>query len=661
MDEDLGPLVGTVVVSNARWLNVSEKMCVNITVKNVAQVVTEKGEGDSCKVNIKLSARNSTLDRLPNWTSQVYLEDSNIISLSTNASVTQLTVINSAIKVVNISQPLPEGASATFVSVDINTLQRLSVEGGSDVFFYKSNISVLSSEGLLLSNGGTVTLRDSSTASVSEDSVVISPGATLSLENYTGSLTVKATTTMNATSAEPEKGTFQLPCDCNLQNTYFRVFIAMLILFLCLSIVTVFTGLSLKRKKTRSRASLRSLSGLIRQKVKEVSTDDFGTLLLQREIGCDHLLALEKLRYRIVSSLHTEKLLHQTLVAEIDRKFETGLLLLHKDTQDKRTYLESSKMTELRQTQEMFNQEIGKPTCCHRDEVRYVLEQRKAEQENLIHEKTKEKIYDVEHRDTGDKLEHKAGTVRENKELMMKLANLGRQTLFQWRKIIDSSDVSLEETPASRKLLSLVERLLHARQNDMEHKYERQIEEQDKIYLSDMKIQEKKFVEKCAQLEKSYKECCSKITDEHKKQLTTTTCTEELHRDRLEELYEIKTRVQDVKLSLDMKKAQDRYSGVDIRLRHLDSVVKLQKGHMEDMEELITMIMNAQKLYVKALRQSLSRPNGEKFRGEGDEELRVDVEEETMNNDSYEEEEEEEEDGVALHRHVEDLCVKNEE
>ncbi|XP_071530322.1 uncharacterized protein [Panulirus ornatus] len=666
IDEGLGSLVHKVVVSHARRLNMSEGMCVNLTINNVTDLIVVEDEGgEPCKVNLELTARDSTLNRLPRWTSQMHLEDSTVNLLASDASIIQLTVVNSAIKVINISQPLQEGATATFLSSSIDTLERLIAERGSDILLYKTTVGVVSPIGLLL-NGGNVTLRESSTATASGDSVLITPGSSLRLENYTGSLTVEAT--MNATSVISETRPSKRLCHCEPENPYFGMFVAMLILLLCLSIVAVFTGISFQRRKDRSGSSVRSFSGYIRRKMREMSADDFATLLLQREIGCDCLLALEKLRYRVVSSLHTEKLLHQALVTEIDRKFEAELVRARKDAQDKHTHLESCKATELGQIEELFNQEIGKPTRRNWDKVKHILERRKVEEEKLIHEKTREKIYDAEHHDNVQKLERKVCTVKENKEFITKLANLGRQTLSQWRKIIESSDVSLDANHHSRKLLLLMESLLQSRQNDMESRYERQIEEQDKKYLSDMKLQEKGFVGKCAQLEKDYREGCHKIFNEQKKELDALLSTDKLLEERIEELYQVKTRIRDVRLSLDVKKAQETYSERNLRVQHLDSVVQIQRGHMEDMERLIEVITDAQKFYVQVMRQSLAKGNDEGSQDEEEEDLERQPEdldensEEEMRFLSGRREEACVEDGSeGLHRHVEDLGTQTEE
>ncbi|XP_045604665.2 uncharacterized protein [Procambarus clarkii] len=208
---------------------------------NVAEVVVVKGEGDPCEPHREFSARHSNLDRLPSRVSRIYMEDSIITTLATTANISQLIVINSVIKVFNVSSPLQPGVSVDLVSSTLQTLQNLHVTKGSDLLLHKSSVAVVAYHGLI--NEGNVVLRESTTTASEEDGVLMLPGATLTLNTYSGSLRVKATSLDSYGERQLMTQSPSVTCECDPLPSYFRAFVACLMLLLLACLGIIFCGI----------------------------------------------------------------------------------------------------------------------------------------------------------------------------------------------------------------------------------------------------------------------------------------------------------------------------------------------------------------------------------------------------------------------------------
>lgn len=247
IDEQLSSSVQKVIIYNASTLQLSESVCASVELHSVQDVVVVEGQSDPCPSGQELTARNSTLNRLPRQVSHVHLEDSSITSLVTAANITQLTVVNSRVEVLNISRPLLEGSSATFQTSSIDTLRKLHGARKSNMIFYKTNISVIVPGGLVVD--GHAVMRETSTISVSEGSVIMGPGAKLSLEQHSGNLKIEASTVCKSIVSLPELylpiETVALSCPSKSSSNCSKGLIACLILMI-ISVMLVLAGLYIR-------------------------------------------------------------------------------------------------------------------------------------------------------------------------------------------------------------------------------------------------------------------------------------------------------------------------------------------------------------------------------------------------------------------------------
>nr|XP_045604725.1 uncharacterized protein LOC123762317 [Procambarus clarkii] len=230
-------VVERVTVTGARKLLLGDS-CVNISLEEVAEVVVARGTRPLCNTDLELSAKKSTLDRLPDWVSRIHLEESSVISIVTAASITSLTVINCVIKVLDISKPLPAGSVAKFISSSIDTLQRLEIGAGSTLTLEHLTIDVLASKGLIL-RGGHTEIRSSSATTVMDDSLALGSEATLSIVNFSGELKVGVL----------------IDTETNLcySKTYFWTMITALTLFAVLCLIALFIIFARRRKRSSNK------------------------------------------------------------------------------------------------------------------------------------------------------------------------------------------------------------------------------------------------------------------------------------------------------------------------------------------------------------------------------------------------------------------------
>lgn len=186
-----GQIVDRVIVSNLRKLQLGE-ICINLSLQNVGSVMVTKHKGHTkpaCKTDFTLSAKNSNLDRLPSGASRINLKDSTITSLATDTNIKELSISNSAVKVLDIAKPFEEGSTATFISSNIDTLQKLEMGHASRLTIQHTTIDVLASEGLIL-RGGSTEIKSSFAVTVLDDSVLLGADATLHIENYSEQLRI---------------------------------------------------------------------------------------------------------------------------------------------------------------------------------------------------------------------------------------------------------------------------------------------------------------------------------------------------------------------------------------------------------------------------------------------------------------------------------------
>ncbi|XP_069938147.1 uncharacterized protein [Cherax quadricarinatus] len=248
MDEELDSSVQKVFVHNAVKLQLSESMCVNVMLINVVDVVVVRGEGYPCEAGLQLLVRNSTLDRLPSQVSYVHLEHSIFTSLATALNINHLIVINSTIKVLDISSPL-QNITSNFISSKIDTLEKLHVANGSEFILYKSSVDIISSHGLIIK--GHVVLTESSIYSPLEKSVIMFPGASLKLEKFSGNLAVKVKIQeLNNDRPQVIQRPFE-PCINIPYKSYFEAFIMCLILLIIVCVFDVACIYLLKSKISR--------------------------------------------------------------------------------------------------------------------------------------------------------------------------------------------------------------------------------------------------------------------------------------------------------------------------------------------------------------------------------------------------------------------------
>ncbi|KAG7177141.1 hypothetical protein Hamer_G000384 [Homarus americanus] len=242
MVEQVNETVQKVFVYNAVKLQLSEAVCVSVMVNNVADVVVVKGEEHPCDRHLTFSATNSTLNRLPSQVDHVHLEDTNITSLAIRVNITQLNVINSIIKVLDISSFF---STVNFVSTHIDTFQRLHVTYGSELLLQRTKVDVLSPQAVVI-DGGNLVMRNSSAITVAEESVVMYPGSKLNLEQFSGNLRVKAMGRVGATSQTTPCST-RRPCNCETATSYLGAFVTCLLLLIVSVIINILGVVYVKR------------------------------------------------------------------------------------------------------------------------------------------------------------------------------------------------------------------------------------------------------------------------------------------------------------------------------------------------------------------------------------------------------------------------------
>ncbi|XP_045604662.2 repetitive organellar protein [Procambarus clarkii] len=440
-------------------------------------------------------------------------------------------------------------------------------------------------------------MNASSVSAALEDSVIMASGAPLRIVNNTDFLTVNSTSEYNSYEILPTDRS----CDCerDTERTFFAAFIATLLLSLALFLILVITGIVLKTRncliKSLSKNSPDSGINLGKYPSNEVTVPLLGYLK-----DCGPCVALERMIGLVSLSLRAKTLLHKNLIAEINRQFELKLTEMKQDTRDQETQLGSSKKAELKRLEMIFSGKMKKSNSGNWDKVKQILEQIRTEKEKLINVKYQEKVYNLQHHDDVQKLHFKISTERQNREFGIELNKLARETLEQWRKIVNNNE-GMNPAALPSILFLLLEGLLQDELNHVNTKHGNQLQNKGNKYLRDLEKLQENFTKKCVDLETCYKENCNSIIRDQDRDLASSPWNEGKLMEQVKELYDFRTQILDVKLSLDMKKTQDKYSEVTLKLRHLDSAIQLQNEHLEDLEKVITLIIKSQKIYVQVL------------------------------------------------------------
>lgn len=253
------PAITRVVISNARQVEVAAAVCINLTLQAVTQVrvAVEEGEcrntqscvGDQCEGNnadsLEFSATETNLDLVPGWATKIRLNHCRATSLALRNHIKSLYVENSEIKVLDLAHPLQKGCSATLVSTNIHTLQRLHTNPGSRLELRQSTIDVLASQGLVF-NGGYVELVASTVVTVMDRGLSLGPRANLHIRDISGHIQVHVLDNNNEDGCK------------NSYDIYFWLFVTLVPLMSTILVVLIFVECVRKRRRTRYIGQSRS-------------------------------------------------------------------------------------------------------------------------------------------------------------------------------------------------------------------------------------------------------------------------------------------------------------------------------------------------------------------------------------------------------------------
>ncbi|KAK4320742.1 hypothetical protein Pmani_008399 [Petrolisthes manimaculis] len=247
------PTITRVVLSNARHLEVSVAVCINLTLQAVtqAQVAVEEGHecrerqscvGDQCEGNnydsLEFSANNTGLDHIPGWATKIHLDHCRATSLALKNHIQSLYVANSDIKVLDLANPLDEGSSAKLVSTNIHTLQRLHTGPGSRLELRQSTIDVLASQGLVF-NGGHVELVASAVVTVMDKGLALGSRATFHIRGFSGHIQIHVLDSNNEGGCK------------NSDDIYFWLFIVLVPLMTIILAALILVECVRKRRRSR--------------------------------------------------------------------------------------------------------------------------------------------------------------------------------------------------------------------------------------------------------------------------------------------------------------------------------------------------------------------------------------------------------------------------
>ncbi|KAG7171769.1 uncharacterized protein LOC121862535 [Homarus americanus] len=581
-----------VFVVNARRLRVSEDVCVNVMVISVAQVLVERAPDPAfapCHTHLELSARNSSLDRLPGHVNRVFLEDTNVTQFITTAEIQQLTVINSVIKVVEVSAPLMAGIYAVFLSSNISTLRRLHVNKDSLLEFQKSHISEVAVGGLVIQEGGEVVVQDTTTTSVNEESsvVVLGDGGSLSLKNYTGSL--KVTSTTFSTTLQPnQKLLHEALSNCEasvITITYYKQYVTCLVLLLLvlLSAISGAVLYVLRKERNSSHDSSNSEANKIMphdpvgDTVSNPDSPDDAQMPMLRRVSEDesqHPHHPEEVTRELCSSMQEHKISLQLKLKDLEEQCQAKLKTLE-DKRNKRLHEESLINNELLDLEEKYCNEENKQN----PNLDITIQLLGALKDN---KEVKQKIYTVEYEEEKQEIAYKDKIKKGNKEFMKQLADSVHTALTRW---LDSRGSAVTNTQSLD--LEAFENLFHHIIKTLQE------EITQKTYTSESKDELQKYI-KHDQIQNT-KEQQDKITNEintnYQREmidLHNKTPTKQRFKDthKLRVIYDIKTELLKSSQSLEHKVLQSVHSENKLELYYLDTTTQLLKHNINELENM---------------------------------------------------------------------------
>lgn len=402
-----------VSIHNTQKLHLSDSLCVNISLYNVADVVVIRDGETKCKEDLELFARDSVLQEIPRHVKRFDLQDCTVVSLTSAVNITSLLVTHSAVGLLNIEAPLSAGSFVVIRHSSVSILQRLELQQGSKLFVQDTNISEISPKGLVVSGGSTV-VENSSFKTTSRESIVLSLGGEISLMNNTGLVKV----------VDVVEDTYLGQSSClsfqDISNySYFIEFVVVLVLLIFSSTVFLVLMCKLFQNKRKLRALTKGDSipdGKTYDKNNEAreplleandsdSKEDVGVLLKET-----------------VSSVNKETSSHLQTLTELKCNYELGLRETQEQIDNKERQLDSDMKSELKAIEQQYSKELREPTMFNWEKIKEILlKTNEAEVEHIV-EKYKERKYDIQNHCDVHKLHYNVALLRENKQYLIKLS-----------------------------------------------------------------------------------------------------------------------------------------------------------------------------------------------------------------------------------------------
>ncbi|XP_071512617.1 uncharacterized protein [Panulirus ornatus] len=609
-----------VVVSNGHRLELSDSACFNVTVKNVTKVMMVLGHGYPCDAVLRISTTNSSLDRLPNHVSQVYLEDTHIDHLVTNAKLSELIVINSSINALNISRSPPDGINATFLFTSIDTLQELHIINGSNLVLQQTHIDDVPTRSLVIQEA-TVLLKESSTNTASADSVVMGPGATIAFKNYTGNLGVKTTTNLCPISASGHlmwvmpvhESPAVLPTICEPSVSYFSAYVTCLV-FLIVEFIFITLGisyLSLREKPTTDSHCSKNNSNEVQDAkiIESKVTDDnvnWGSQntieepLLQKLMMDDsqqYLQRIGELTEEICKAMQNQKSLLMDELKDFDKKCKAELDKIQ-DRKDKTLQLEETLINnEFQELEDRYKKEESKAKR-NWDASTCVLKQMKDIKE------MKEKIYVAKIDDEIKQVEHKTKIEVNNKEILRRLCHIGETLLVKWTVSSVHAHKTHPNLTTTEDLFRHIANLLIKEFSTKIHETEARDELQKYINNENIKKIKQAYDKRLKTLTTSHKTEQADLINKWQSEKSSDNV-----REKIKEFYDAKTQLLTISQKLDMKVLLYEYSENKPKLDYLNKVNYLQKKDISDVESILSLSAHVLKFYFKLMKEVVQSPN----------------------------------------------------
>ncbi|XP_027219041.2 probable DNA double-strand break repair Rad50 ATPase [Penaeus vannamei] len=589
-----------VTIHNTKKLHISGSLCVNISLYNVSEVVVFRDGEDACKEDLELFAKDSFLQAIPRQVKRLDVQDSTIASITSTINVTSLLVTHSVVGVLNIEAPLADGSSVAIRHSSVSKFQRLELQYGSKLHIQETNVSELLPRGLVVS-GGSAIVENSAFKTTSRESVVLSLGGEISLRNNTGNIQV-----VNVVDDAYRGQILCVTCGDISYYSYFGEFIAVSVLLALLSAISLALTCRLCQKRRKSRAITEEISIADGSEKNETNQP-----LLEVNNSKENVEILLK---ETVASVNEETSRHTQILTELKCNYESGLHETQEQTKAKEQRLDSDMKSELKAIEHQYSKELREPTMFNWDKIKEVLlKTNEATVEHIV-EKYKERKYDIQNHCDVHKLHYNVALLRENKQYLIKLSEVGRTALIRWNKIRNLSSEIGDDASAQDRLFNLLESLLINLKCDLEQSYEREILEKDKKYGEDTRAQQEKLSRKIEKIDSEFEEECRKIEQSRAEEMEYTSLWNTQYvRGKIEMLYSVRLQTAKVLHSVAQKKAQDKHSDVSLKLHHLEVLIRLQNRHITNMEKLLTMIIDTITIHRQV---STRRMSGQSFEDE---------------------------------------------